>query len=178
MTTERGVDTPSTPSRRTIIRGAAAAGVVAWTAPAIVDSLSSPAAAASLAGCFRAEFVRSTSSGCGTFVRSSPAANGSGCFDPSVWNNLPDYTGTITLTPSLPPGGPCLYTLAIDASSGCKIDSRSAARDDQGNSCSTGTLASGCQTMFFSPTFLPDRFKVLISCGGSLCTGGVSCPPV
>src|SRR5262249_20683890 len=34
-------------SRRDLIKGAAAAGVVAWTAPIIIDSLSSPAAAAS-----------------------------------------------------------------------------------------------------------------------------------
>ncbi len=34
-------------SRRTMIRSAAAAGAVAWTAPVIIDSLSSPAAASS-----------------------------------------------------------------------------------------------------------------------------------
>lgn len=33
--------------RRTLIKGAAAAGVAAWTAPVILDSLTSPAAAAS-----------------------------------------------------------------------------------------------------------------------------------
>jgi hypothetical protein len=160
-----------------MIRDAAAAGMLVWTAPVIIDSLASPAAAASGTGCFRAEFVRSTSSGCGTYSRNNPAGNGSGCIDTNDWNNLPEYPGTITLTPSLPPGGPCLYTLEISESSGCTIDSRSTARDDEGNDCTPGTLAGGCHTMYLSPDFLPDRFKVLISCGGTLCSGGTACPP-
>ena len=175
MTTDHGAGASAQPSRRTMIRRAAAVGAAAWTAPMIIDSLSSPAAAVSAAGCFRVEFVRATSAGCGTFTRSNPASNGSGCFDPSVWNNLPEYPGSVTLTPSLPPGGPCLYTLEIDASSGCTIDSRSSARDDEGNECSIGMLAAGCHTMTFSPPFLPDRFKILVSCNGAVCTGGAPC---
>jgi hypothetical protein len=165
----------SWPSRRTIIQRAAAAGLVAWTAPTIVDSLTSPAAALSAAGCFRVEFVRATSTGCGTFTRNNPAGNGSGCFDPSVWNNVAEYPDTVTLTPSTT--GPCTYVLAIGASSGCTIDSRSSARQDQSNNCSVGVLATGCHTMTFSPAFVPDRFKILISCNGVKCTGGTACPP-
>ena len=175
MTDEREADVTRNISRRTMIRNAAAVGAAAWTAPVIVDSIASPAAAASLKGCYRVEFVRSTSSGCGTFARNSPPANGSGCFNPSLWNNLPDYPGTVSLEPSLPEGGPCLYTLQISPSSGCVIDSRSTARQDMANNCSQGTLATGCHTMFFSPGFLPDRFKILISCGGQLCSGGAAC---
>jgi hypothetical protein len=45
---QRGVD------RRTFIKRAAATGTVAWTAPLIIDSLTSPAAALTCAGeCFR-----------------------------------------------------------------------------------------------------------------------------
>jgi hypothetical protein len=177
MTNEREAPVDRSISRRTIIRNAAAVGAAAWTAPVIVDSLASPAAAGSATGCYRVEFVRSTSSGCGTFARNSPAGNGAGCFNPSTWNNLPDYPGTVSLTPSLPPGGPCLYTLEISGSSGCVIDSRSTARQDMANKCSPGTLADGCHTMFFSPGFTPDRFKILIGCGGTVCTGGAPCPP-
>jgi hypothetical protein len=176
MTAEREADVDRSINRRTIIRNAAAVGVAAWTAPVIIDSIASPAAAVSAAGCYRVEFVQSTSTGCGTFHRNSPAANGSGCFSPSLWNNLPDYPGTVSLTPSLPPGGPCLYTLEISPSSGCVIDSRSTARKDMGNKCSTGTVAGGCHTMYFSPAFTPDRFKILIACG-TVCTGGAACPP-
>jgi hypothetical protein len=39
--------------RRSMIKRAAAAGVVAWTAPVILDSLSSPAAAFSCGNCFK-----------------------------------------------------------------------------------------------------------------------------
>ena len=178
MDTDQEAGSAQTRSRRAIIRGAAAAGVFAWTAPVIIDSLASPAAAGSVAGCFRAEFVLEPSTGCGTYTRNSPAHNGSGCFDPSVWNNLPDYPGTITLSSSFPPpNGPCLYTVDLSTSSGCTIDSRSVARKDQGNDCVVGTLATGCQQMYFSPGFLPDRFKVVISCGGTLCSGGAPCEP-
>jgi hypothetical protein len=49
---QRGVD------RRTLIKRAAATGAVAWTAPLIIDSLTSPAAALTCAGeCFRFQIL-------------------------------------------------------------------------------------------------------------------------
>jgi hypothetical protein len=43
--------------RRTLIKASAIAGLGAWTAPLIIDSLSSPAAAITpVAGCFKVEF--------------------------------------------------------------------------------------------------------------------------
>jgi hypothetical protein len=46
MTTENdGAAETHRPNRRTLLRDAVAAGLVAWSAPAIVDSLASPAAA-------------------------------------------------------------------------------------------------------------------------------------
>jgi hypothetical protein len=51
----RGID------RRTLIKRAAATGAVAWTAPLIIDSLASPAAALTCTGaCFRAQFPAET----------------------------------------------------------------------------------------------------------------------
>ena len=41
------------PSRRSLIKGAVAAGIGAWTAPVIIDSLASPAAAGTVSGCFQ-----------------------------------------------------------------------------------------------------------------------------
>jgi hypothetical protein len=56
--------------RRTLIKRAAATGAVAWTAPIIIDSLASPAAAITCAStCFRVTF---------------PADNGGNCDLPSV----------------------------------------------------------------------------------------------
>ena len=168
MTADLDPETTQTPSRRTIIRRAAAAGVVAWTAPVIVDSLASPAAAATLTGCFRAEFeFIGLSGGCGTYARVT-AKNGEGCIAAFAWNNVPEYTETITLTTESFGVGNCRYTIEIDASSGCTIDSRSSARQDMGNLCAAGTLTAGCHSKIIEPSFTPGRFKVLISCGGTL----------
>jgi hypothetical protein len=52
---DRGID------RRTLIKRAAATGVVFWTAPVILDSLASPAAALTCNGaCFRVQFPGAT----------------------------------------------------------------------------------------------------------------------
>jgi hypothetical protein len=162
------------PNRRTILRRAAAAGALAWTAPAIIDSLASPAAAQSVSGCSRAEFELDTSTGCGTYVRVT-ADNGTGC-TPSFWNNVAEFPDTITVQSSFPPpNGPCLYTVSITGSNGCVIDVRSIARTDQGNNCVTGTLSTNCQKLYFSPGFQPDRFKILVACAGSVCSGGTAC---
>jgi hypothetical protein len=48
---QRGVD------RRTLIKRVAATGAVAWTAPLIIDSLTSPAAALTCGGCFRVQIA-------------------------------------------------------------------------------------------------------------------------
>jgi hypothetical protein len=83
-----GADVSATASgitRRTMIRRAAAAGAIAWSAPVIVDSLASPAAAGTLNGCYRAEFALSGNS----YVRTTPS-EGSGCV-PNFWNGLPEY---------------------------------------------------------------------------------------
>jgi hypothetical protein len=173
MTTDIDADAARAPSRRTIIRRAAAAGAIAWTAPAIIDSLASPAAAASGSGCFRAEFELDTSTGCGTYVRRT-AENGLGC-NPSGWNNLDEFPGTITVSSSFPPpNGPCLYTVSVTGSD-CVIDVRSTASIQQGNDCPTGTLSTDCKKLYFSPRFQPDRFKILIACAGSVCSGGTAC---
>jgi hypothetical protein len=157
-----------------MIRRAAATGALAWTAPAIIDSLASPAAAASLSGCYRAEFVLDATSGCGTYVRVT-AGEGTGCA-PSYWNNVPEYPGTLTVNgASHPPGSPCVYTVSLGGSSGCTIDIRSVARADHANICVTGTIATDCQKLFFTPGFQPDRFKIVIACGGTVCPGGVAC---
>jgi hypothetical protein len=175
MTSEHDAERTPGLTRRTILRRAAAAGAVAWTAPMIVDSLASPAAAASLTGCYRAEFVRTATDGCGTYARATPS-NGLGCV-PNFWNNLPEYQGELSL--SVTSTGACAYEVTISAASGCTIDSRSGARADMSNQCAQGTFVtdppSGCRKMLFTPGFQPDRFKILISCGGVACAGGAPC---
>ena len=56
-------------TRRRFIRGAAAAGAIAWTAPVIIDSFASPAAAFTCAGpCFRIELAADDTK-CGSTVQ-------------------------------------------------------------------------------------------------------------
>jgi hypothetical protein len=157
--------------RRALIRRAALAGAAAWTAPMVIDSLTSPAAAGTYTGCFRAQFDR-TGNSCATFTRVTPD-NGAGCLEPSNWNNLPDYPGTLTLS-GAGTAPNCSYTLTIE-SGNCSIDARSVARRDQGNQCATGTAGPGCQSITYVTTFLPDRFKILVSCDGVICAGGAAC---
>ena len=175
MNADLGAGSAPRPSRRTIIRRAAAAGALAWTAPAIIDSLASPAAAASLSGCYRAEFRLDDSTGCGTYVSTTPN-NGAGCV-PTVWNNVTEFPDTITVTAhQADPDDPCLYTFSVSGTSGCTFDIRSIASTDHANNCVNGTLATNCQKLFFEiSTFQPDRFKILLSCAGSVCAGGTAC---
>ena len=64
-------------SRRTMIKRAAAAGAIAWTAPVILDSLSSPAAAVSVpAGCYGYVFFLSASGSTCTVTLVSGGNNG------------------------------------------------------------------------------------------------------
>jgi hypothetical protein len=178
MVTDADPETPRTPSRRAVIRRAAAAGALAWTAPAIIDSLASPAAAASLSGCFRALFLRTGGTTCGGYIYTRvTAVDGAGC-SPSFWNGVADYPGTdVIVTPTVPTGGgACIYRVTISSSSGCVLDIRSVARQDMGNQCQSGTRVGGCHELDFAPAFVPDRFKVVIACGGKVCTGGLSCP--
>jgi hypothetical protein len=67
-------DVPGHPGidRRAMIKAAAAAGVAAWTAPVIIDSLASPAAAASAS--------------CITFTAGSASCDGGFLVNSSTWN--------------------------------------------------------------------------------------------
>lgn len=165
---ERGID------RRVLIRRAAVVGAAAWTAPLVVGSIASPAGAGTYHGCYRVQFERNTGgTTCSSFSRVVPD-NGAGCLDPNNWNNLPNYPGTVTLSAS-GTAPSCTYTIALAPGSNCVLDKRSVARKDQGNSCATGTAGSGCQSITIATSFLPDRFKVLISCDDVVCPGGTAC---
>jgi hypothetical protein len=76
---KRGID------RRTLIRRGAAAGAVAWAAPAIIGSLSSPAAGQAagspLCGCV---IVSASSGSCQTNCENATADCGLGCDPPLV----------------------------------------------------------------------------------------------
>jgi hypothetical protein len=75
--------------RRTMIKRAAAAGAVAWTAPVIIDSLASPAAAFTApTGCHFATF----NSNCSPNNQGTPCNNITGC------TSLPALAGCLSIT--------------------------------------------------------------------------------
>jgi hypothetical protein len=104
---------------------------------------------------------------------------GAGCSPGAVWNNASPYPGTVTLAPPTEaPVGVCTYVFTLPPESGCVFDVRSVARRDKSNQCAPGVLVSntGCRTIRFTfPKPVPDRFKLLIACGGSVCPGGEPC---
>ena len=71
MAGSKGID------RRTLIKGAAVAGAAAWTAPMIIDSLASPAAAGTPGPCVKNYYARINFTGCANI------GGGNQCFSPS-----------------------------------------------------------------------------------------------
>jgi hypothetical protein len=148
--------------RRALIRRAVAAGTVAWTAPVLIESLASPAAAATLNGCFRAQFNRSGTS----FVQVAPD-NGAGCVPSTCWNGRTAFTGGVSVS------GSDATSWTFSVASGCVFLNDSAARKDNGNVCVCATGGAGTTTIVFpgsTPANEPfDRFKLIISCSGASC---------
>jgi hypothetical protein len=101
--------------RRTLIKGAAAAGAVAWTAPVIIGSIASPAAAQTpLAGCSRYAFgwdclgcTQRLDSSANYIYNAGVTATGPSCCPAGTpnWNSAPNST-CVTMTTGLLPSGP------------------------------------------------------------------------
>ena len=117
--------------RRTLIKRAAAAGAIAWTAPVLVTSLTSPAAAGSCAcpGCFWVEFKPgvcgdtnnqyhtfevpdhtcqpdySTVSGCGDCVKARGEPASDFCIDTATECHEDDEVITFKILPTCSPKG-------------------------------------------------------------------------
>ncbi len=140
-----------------MIKRAAAAGAVAWTAPVILDSLASPAAAATApVGCHRAQFN-------GTCAEVTPGPGG--CL-PTPWTQTPFPAGMITCTGS----STNIVTLTLPASSGCWFVRGRAQRTPGGN-CYTGAGVPGTTITFTKTSQVWLAFRVVIACGppGTVC---------
>ncbi len=140
-----------------MIKRVAAAGAVAWTAPVIVDSLASPAAAGTVpTGCYRAQFN-------GTCGEVSPGTGG--CL-PTPWTQSQFPTGLITCTGSAT--NTATLTLAPDA--GCFFIRGSAQRTPGGN-CYQAGGAPGTTVTFTKTGQTWLAFRVIIACGppGTTC---------
>ena len=141
--------------RRTLIKRAAATGAVAWTAPMIIDSLASPAAAITgTPGCFRFTVPTTAGPTCGTVT----AADNVTC--PLVTTQCTPTTeaaGTSLSKYCMPATG-CSATTAsvtftINAGCGCTIVAAQGVTNANaacGGTCLTGTIAAGAKSVTFT----------------------------
>ena len=154
----------STIDRRAILKRAAAAGAVAWTAPMIIDSFASPAAAATVApGCYGVRFAN----GSATCTQSAPT--GATCAPAS-------YPGSTF--PGIVTGSNCNNnvnpTFTIAANISCVFVAGGAEQTLTGTqTCRIGSGA-GTKTMTFTRSSTSanwsSSFKMRVVCGGASCT--------
>jgi hypothetical protein len=190
-------------SRRVIIKRAAATGAVAWTAPAIIGSLASPAGAqvTPAAGCFRYAFgwdclgcMQRTDSSANFIFSAGTVPNRSCCPAEPGWNSLPNSDCIQMTTGIIATGGP--NTCAASARTGffvqftvtcagCFIaDPGVTFVDPDPGPTGCGRIASSNDdvggsvfyTSFrwnFTSTKYPRWFRMYVVCGGNL--PGFSC---
>jgi hypothetical protein len=117
--------------RRTLIKGAAVAGAVAWTAPVIIDSLSSPAAAATgIHGCTQIRIN-------GSCALDSQGATGT-CAPLDTCTGTQDATllaNCVTLPSSCDGTSTVVFTTALKGCESCTFTAATARWG--GNNCST-----------------------------------------
>jgi hypothetical protein len=118
-----------------MIKASAVAGAAAWTAPVIIDSLASPAAAATVGPCVKQYYARIDFSGC------SDIGNGNACF-----------TKTGTLGCGVSPGGnPTVSNFntsyyLVTLQDGCQFTNTSEVAQFGGGSCKTVTGSATCDS--------------------------------
>jgi hypothetical protein len=119
-------------SRRQMIKAAGIAGAAAWTAPVILDSLSSPAAAATITGCFQM-YTRLTSNAWDAWTTTQPGNTGTACVPTGGCTPSGDGTAAVsTATPGTVGGGSAAVTVQIAPSYSCRIVAASARTDGNG----------------------------------------------
>ena len=116
-----------------MIKASAVAGAAAWTAPVIIDSLSSPAAAGTPSPCVNHYYARIDFSGC------SNIGVGNQCFSP---------TGTLGCNVS-PGGNPSIANLGgsfyvVTLRDGCAFTNTSHVSQFGGSNCRTITSSPTC----------------------------------
>jgi hypothetical protein len=117
-------------NRRQMIKAAGIAGAAAWTAPMIIDSLSSPAAAATVApGCYRM-WLAFTSPGGSWALSSWQGTAPNGCQPPGCSNDTASAAAAVTLAGTQPGDNSSTLapvTVTVNSGISCRITSASAA---------------------------------------------------
>jgi hypothetical protein len=127
-------------NRRQMIKAAGIAGAAAWTAPMIIDSLSSPAAAVTVApGCYRMwQGFSSSGAAWGSWQATAP----NGCNPPGCTNNSITAQAAVALSGNQPvDNATTAVTVTVNGGYSCRITAASAVV----GSSSGGALAS-CET--------------------------------
>ena len=127
-------------NRRQMIKAAGIAGAAAWTAPMIIDSLSSPAAAATVApGCYRMwQGFTSPGGAWGSWLTSPP----NGCNPPSCTNNSNTAAGAVSFSGNQPADNSSTpVTITVNGGFSCRITGASAFV-----ATTSGADASQCET--------------------------------
>jgi hypothetical protein len=159
--------------RRTLIKRAAVAGAVVWTAPVIIDSLGSPAAAFSpTPGC------KSVQVAAGNCTTSATVTNGAAACNPTNWNSAtcPAFAAAQTLSTALcitaspacaTTTSPISFTIGTGCSS-CTFTAGIAQSNGSGsNACTPGILTNANRTITF--TFAGNAsawvaFRLILNC--------------
>jgi hypothetical protein len=166
--------------RRTLIKRAAATGAVAWTAPLIVDSLASPAAAITCSGnCAQIQFPPDNTGACNTdsvafsatCTLSSPSCSstttigagvsyGQVCMSPTTQCSTTDSPVTFTLDST---STTCFTT--TQASCPAQRQFLDAQAIPSAGACVTGVITGGTSVTFTKPAGANwVGFKFLIGC--------------
>jgi hypothetical protein len=161
----RGID------RRALIKRAAAAGAVAWTAPVVIGSLSSPAAAITgTPGCFRFQVTPSGAAGTCTTTAEYTAT----C-EPTTTACTPTTAAAGTLLSTWcittsdcraqPPAGASV-TFTINAGCSCTFLDADAQRSNGG--CVVPTSLAAKSVVFPAPGGGPNAYaawRLIVQCG-------------
>ena len=143
--------------RRAMIKRAAAAGAVAWTAPLIIDSLASPAAAATYPTlCYNAQFNDACS-------RAGAVTNT--CAPSGGWSSLTGYPGTITTSAACSTGS----TFTLAASDNCVFVNGALERSNGCDATVTAAPNSKTITLTRVGNGTTKGYRLTISCGGASC---------
>jgi hypothetical protein len=133
--------------RRTMIKGAAVAGAAAWTAPMIIDSLTSPAAAASKPGtCYKVQLTANFNS-CGSF--SAGGVSTGNCTGGSIPTGWGTATGAdAAMLAQLSTTGTCNRSqiTATLTNMACSFSDGSASNTGGGGTCTDTSINTGGST--------------------------------
>jgi hypothetical protein len=163
-----GVDVPDERqggiSRRTLIRRAAATGAVAWTAPMIIDSLASPAAAQTApCGC---TFVAGNAGNCNIDCNNTPCVAALPACDPLTLCR-DEFTACVVAaqSPCFGDTAPVVFNISGNALCANCVFLAGAGNVGGQAPCGAGTISNGGKTITFPTNAAKyNQFAMKVNC--------------